>query len=77
MRIKESRRNFFLGTHKGATIQIDREGDGRFYILVWMEDGCLGYDGWAPDDIRTMRDAKREAIRGACLDARPSPTGSG
>lgn len=67
MRIQEQSANNFFGTHKGATIQIDREPDGRFYILVWDSDGFMAYDGWAPCETRTMAEAKREAIRGACL----------
>ena len=67
MRIKRQSAKEFWGTHKGADIQIDREPDGRFYIMVRHEDGGLMYDGWAPEEIRTMRDAKKEAIRGAQL----------
>lgn len=43
MRIQEQSANNFFGTHKGATIQIDREPDGRFYILVWDSDGSMAY----------------------------------
>jgi hypothetical protein len=35
--------------------------------VKWTDGGTL-YDGWAPDNIRTMRQAKAEAIRGACLE---------
>lgn len=71
MRILETRRGYFRGTHKGAEIEIARDLDHRdkaFYILVTGKDGCYLYDGWAPSDIQTMAEAKREAIRGACLD---------
>lgn len=67
MRIKSKSRDTFWGTHKGADIQIEREPDGRFYIQVRWKDGGLMYDGWAPEEITTMREAKREALRGACL----------
>lgn len=73
MRIKSTSARSFWGTHKGADIQIDRELDGRFYIIVTAKDGGHLYDGWAPDTVRTMREAKLEARRGACLD-RPAVT---
>lgn len=57
----------FRGTHKGATLEIEREPDGRFYIIVTDRDGSYRYDGWAPESVRTMREAKAEALRGACL----------
>lgn len=69
MRILSKSRKHFQGTHKGATIEIEREPDGRFYIQVRWKDGGMMYDGWAPDEVRRMKDAKREAIRGACLDS--------
>jgi hypothetical protein len=69
VRIISKDRKHFRGTHKGAEIEIEREPDGRFYIIVRAKDGGYLYDGWAPNDMRRMRDAKREAIRGACLDA--------
>ena len=69
MRIIESRRGYFNGTHKGHEIDIEREPDGRFYIRVWsIESGMHAYHGWAGEEIRTMPQAKREALRGACLD---------
>ena len=68
MRIIESRRGHFHGTHRGHDIQINREPDGRFYIIVEsLESGCHAYDGWAPETVRTMPEAKREALRGAML----------
>lgn len=73
MRIITSRRGHFAGTHKGHEIEIDREPDGRFYIRVWnTKTGVHGYNGWADEDIRTMKDAKREALYGACLKERPA-----
>ncbi len=75
MRIIEQGRGFFYGTHKGHTIQIDKDWDDdrrRFYIIVKAPCGMSAYDGWAPEAVTTMRAAKREAIRGACID-RPSP----
>lgn len=77
MRIIEKSRKFFRGTHKGADIEIEREPDGRFYIIVTHANGGYLYDGWAPEEIRTMAEAKREAIRGACLDRLPALTSDG
>jgi hypothetical protein len=70
MRIIESRRGYFRGTHKGATVEIERDYDmdERFYIIVTWKDGGHLYDGYAPYEITTMPQAKREAIRGAGLD---------
>ena len=67
MRIIGKSRNHFHGTHKGGEINIEREPDGRFYIQVRWKDGSYMYDGWAPEEIRTMKAAKAEAIRGAQL----------
>jgi predicted aspartyl protease len=71
MRITNKSRKHFRGTHKGAEINIDREPDGTFYIQgsVGNGEGGLMCDGWAPDTVRTMREARREAIAGAMLDA--------
>jgi uncharacterized protein (DUF2461 family) len=71
MRIQEKRRGYFRGTHKGAEIEITRDRempDRTFYIQVRAADGGYLYDGWAPEGVTTMPEAKREAIRGACLD---------
>lgn len=68
MRILSERRGYFRGTHKGGTLEITCVPDGRFYIIVLWKDGGALYDGWAPDHVRTMREAKKEAVRGACLD---------
>lgn len=68
MRIVSKSRHHFSGTHKGHEINIEREPDGGFYIIVReLGSGMAAYDGWAPVSIRTMAAAKREAIRGACL----------
>jgi hypothetical protein len=70
VRIIESKRGYFRGTHKGATLDIQRDPaseGGRFYIRVQWKDGGHLYDGWAPDSITTMPAAKREALRGAGL----------
>ncbi len=68
MRILKQTRREFHGTHKGASIDIDRELDGRFYIIVTASSGGYLYEGWAPEGITTMAAAKKEAIRGACLN---------
>lgn len=61
----------FFGTHKGASINIDRDQnhpERAFYIQVRGSDGSYLYDGWAPYEVRTIAAAKREAVSGACLD---------
>jgi hypothetical protein len=67
MRIIEKTRDSFVGTHKGATIRVNRESNGRFYIIVHDEAGLYLCDGFADESVLTMADAKREAIRCACL----------
>lgn len=71
MRILKSGRGYFHGTHKGCEIVIERDKehpDQAFYIIVTAANGGHLYDGWAPANIRTIAEAKREALRGACLD---------
>lgn len=72
MRIRKQSAKYFSGTHKGREIEIDREPDGRFYITVTAPCGMHDYDGWAPESVTTMAQAKREACYGACLDPRPA-----
>lgn len=79
MRIISKRRGWFNATHKGCEIQIERETDpvlreeGRlFYIIVIAPDGGHLYDGWSPIGANTMAEAKREALYGSQLKARPS-----
>lgn len=67
MRTIEETDDAFHGTHKGAEIFIEQENDGRFYIEVRWSSGSYMYDGWAPDTVITMKQAKAEAIRGAQL----------
>ena len=71
MRIIHQDRDSFHGTHKGATITIEPDFDfphlHRFYIQVRWKDGGLLYDGYSPEHVRTIAEAKREAIRGAML----------
>jgi len=70
MRIISKDRRHFRATHKGAEILIERDKqiEGRhFYITVTWKDGGKLYDGFAPEGMTTMKEAKREAIRGACL----------
>lgn len=75
MRIVSKDRKHFHGTHKGCEIIVEREkpaGDpdvwgGNFYIQVRGKDGCYLYDGYSPAGVNTMAEAKREAVRGACL----------
>ena len=74
MRIIEKRRGaYFRGTHKGCEIEIERDrtrglgGWHEFYIRVTAADGGMLYDGYSPLGVGTMAEAKREALRGACL----------
>lgn len=70
MRVQEQTRDYFRGTHKGGLIEIERDDEtGRLYITVRGQNGEGGYlyDGYAPTDCTLIRNAKREAIRGACL----------
>lgn len=70
MRIIEKRRGYFHGTHKGASITIERDREAinsKFYIQVRWKGGCFIYDGYAPPEVTTMAEAKREAIKGAGL----------
>lgn len=76
MRILEQRRGYFRGTHKGCTIEIERDRHhpaNAFYITVTAPDGCHLYDGWAPAEITTIPAAKREAMYGAGWAKRPEP----
>ncbi len=73
MRTTSKSRTHFLGTHKGHEINIERERDGRFYIIVrCLKSGLSAYDGWAPEEVRTMPAAKREALKGAQLAHTPA-----
>lgn len=82
MRIISKSRTHFHGTHRGCEIVVEREPVSliypglrhRFYITVTHADGGHLYDGWAPEDITTMKQARQEALRGAGLDARVVPT---
>jgi hypothetical protein len=78
MRTVSKDRRHFHGTHLGYQIEIEKEPDGRFYIFAQNNQG-VGYDGWAPDDVRTMPAAKREALYGLMLKKRPAgrPEGEG
>lgn len=70
MRIIEKSRGYFRGTHKGGEIEIQRDHDHpdrKFYIIVRWKDGGYLYQGYSPKGIDTMAQAKKEAIRGACL----------
>lgn len=75
MRVQESRHGYFRGTHKGHTIEIERDHDieGRhFYIRVYSDNG-YAYDGYSPVGVATMAEAKREALRGSLLSPPRTP----
>lgn len=82
MRIIEQTRDRFRGTHKGCLVVIERETEpglcSEWYITVRTEGGCGGalYDGWPPEQVRTMDEAKREALAGSCLDKPRTTAGS-
>ncbi len=57
--------------HNGADIEITRvkvETALRFYIEVTWCDGRKLYSGYASPNVTRMADAKKEAIRQACLN---------
>lgn len=79
MRILSKSRDHFYGTHKGYSIEIERERQpvealgGRYRYYIWVYDGAGdAYDGYAPVSVTTMAEAKREALYGACLKERPA-----
>jgi len=58
----------FHGQYKGHEIDINRESDDDFYIIVTHPDGTPLYDGWwAHGGKDTVHDAVNEALRGAML----------
>lgn len=71
----------FEGEYKGYRIEIeleeierftgydDAEPEHRFYIRVFNNEISFGtlYDGYAPEEIETMKEAKAEALRGSML----------
>lgn len=61
----------FYGTYKGRSIQIDREEDDSFYIIVTdIKSGMADYDGWWRESQvfnRTIEEAIEEALKGAIL----------
>lgn len=55
-------------THKGHDIHIEWDDKAaRYYIKVRAPSGDYAYDGWAPEEIQTMEQAKKEAVKGAML----------
>lgn len=60
-----------LVQHNGANIEITRvkpDAARRFYIEVTWCDGQRLYSGFSSPGITKIEDAKREAIREACLN---------
>ena len=68
LKIIEKTNDAFFGTYKKHDIQIEREDDCGFYIIVQNEDGCYSYDGyWSSCLPVEMSDAIEEALDGSCL----------
>lgn len=63
----------YWGTYKEHQIHISRESRKTdWYIWVYAPCGSLCYDGyWKDSEGKTIRQAVREAIRGACIDENP------
>ena len=60
----------FYGTYRKHEIQIDREPNGSFYIIVRSPSGSCCYDGWRKGSL-DMSAAITQALVGSCLI--PSP----
>ena len=72
---------YFHGQYKGYNIEIQLEEieppigydydepETRFYIHVQNPEVSFGtlYEGYAPEEVETMRQAKSEALRGSML----------
>jgi hypothetical protein len=70
MRSIERRKGYFVGMHNRAKVEIERifSVPGRnFLISVRFENGAKLFEGYSSPGVTTMEDAKREAIREACL----------
>jgi hypothetical protein len=61
----------FHGSYRGSTIEIKSnlhsDDAGLFYITVTAPDGTYSYDGWSPEEVRTINQAVLEALKGAEL----------
>lgn len=57
----------FIGYYKDWSIEIQREPDGQFYIMVTHPSHGIGYDGWWGSELNGMDEAIQEAFRGAML----------
>lgn len=58
----------FIGQYKQHDIDIKREDDGCFYIIVRSPEGSYCYDGWwKPYWKATINEAIHEALVGAEL----------
>jgi len=62
----------FYGVYKGHTIEITQsQGDEvyqdmpKFYIVVIAPDGGSCYEAYAPEEVETLEQAVKEAIRGS------------
>ena len=67
-RISEMTEDVFYGEYKGHVIEINRESDDDFYIMVRNPSGSFDYDGWWQHDGKdTIRDAVEEALKGSML----------
>ena len=58
----------FVGYYRKHYIQINREEEDLFYIIVNAPCGAIDYDGYWDGPIgSTMRDAIEEALISACI----------
>ena len=67
--IRSYNEDFFDGTYKGHDIEINRELQDKFYIMVTDPDGMFAYDGyWEAIEVSgSMKNATEQALRGSEL----------
>ena len=66
--IDEFSEDKFIGSYRNHYIQIEREKEDQFYIIVNAPCGSSDYDGyWDGPTDATMAQAIKEALEGACI----------